>query len=143
LNNKLKEHGLDEDVKVHIIPLGRENSRLVRLIWSFVNVTHSIPEPVRSDQNNHGTVFHSGDWKIDRTPTLARGWTKKRLAEIGNEGVDALVCDSPMCCAKDFTKRKRCRRNHPDIVKHAKGRVAITTFASMWSASLPPCAPPG
>src|SRR5436190_2496247 len=131
LNNKLKEHGLDEDVKVHIIPLGGK-FKVGSFDLEFVNVTHSIPEPCALlIKTSHGTVFHSGDWKIDRTPTFGAGMDEKRLAEIGNEGVDALVCDSTNVLREGFSPSESdVAATIADIVKHAKGRVAITTFAS-------------
>ena len=131
LNNKLKEHGLDEDVKVHIIPLGGK-FKVGSFDLEFVNVTHSIPEPCGLlVKTSHGTVFHSGDWKIDRTPTFGAGIDEKRLAEIGNEGVDVLVCDSTNVLREGFSPSESdVAATIADIVKHAKGRVAITTFAS-------------
>ena len=103
LNNKLKEHGLDEDVKVHVIPLGGK-FKVGSFDLEFVNVTHSIPEPCALlIKTSHGTVFHSGDWKIDRTPIFGAGMDEKRLAEIGNEGVDVLVCDSTNVLREGFS----------------------------------------
>ena len=131
LYNKLKEHGLDEVIKVHIIPLGGK-FKVGSFDLEFVNVTHSIPEPCALlIKTIHGTVFHSGDWKIDRTPTFGAGIDEMRLAEIGNEGVDALVCDSTNVLREGFSPSESdVAATIADIVKHAKGRVAITTFAS-------------
>ncbi|MEP7173109.1 MAG: ribonuclease J, partial [Aestuariivirga sp.] len=131
LNNKLKEHGLDEDVKVHIIPLGGK-FKVGSFDLEFINVTHSIPEPCALlIKTSHGTVVHSGDWKIDRTPTFGEGIDEKRLAEIGNEGVDVFVCDSTNVLREGFSPSERdVSATIAEIVKQAKGRVAITTFAS-------------
>jgi ribonuclease J len=131
LGNKLKEHGLDEDVKVHVIPLGGK-FRIGEFELEFVNVTHSIPEPCALlIKTRHGTAFHSGDWKIDRTPTFGAGIDEKRLIEIGKEGVDALVCDSTNVLREGFSPSERdVADTLMDIVSHAKGRVAVTTFAS-------------
>ncbi len=131
LGNKLKEHGLDEVVKVHVIPLGGK-FRIGEFELEFVNVTHSIPEPCALlIKTRHGTAFHSGDWKIDRTPTFGAGIDEKRLIEIGKEGVDALVCDSTNVLREGFSPSERdVADTLMDIVSHAKGRVAVTTFAS-------------
>jgi ribonuclease J len=131
LNNKLKEHGLDEDVKVHIIPLGGK-LKIGGFDLEFVNVTHSIPEPCALlIKTKHGTVMHSGDWKIDRTPTFGAGIDEKRLAEIGNEGVDVFVCDSTNVLREGFSPSERdVADTLMEIIAHAKGRVAVTTFAS-------------
>ena len=131
LNNKLKEHGLDEDVKVHVIPLGGK-FKVGSYELEFVNVTHSIPESCALlIKSKHGTVMHSGDWKIDRTPTFGAGLDEVRLREIGAEGVDALICDSTNVLREGFSPSERdVAATIADIVKNAKGRVAITTFAS-------------
>ncbi len=131
LNNKLKEHGLDEDVKVHIIPLGGK-FKVGSYELEFVNVTHSIPESCALlIKSKYGTVMHSGDWKIDRTPTFGAGMDEERFREIGAEGVDALICDSTNVLREGFSPSERdVAATIADIVKHAKGRVAITTFAS-------------
>ena len=131
LNNKLKEHGLDEEVKVHIIPLGGK-FRIGGFDLEFVNVTHSIPEPCALFiKTKYGTAFHSGDWKIDRTPTLGAGLDEKRLIEIGNEGVDVLVCDSTNVLREGLSpSESHVAESLMNIVGQAKGRVAITTFAS-------------
>jgi ribonuclease J len=131
LGNKLKEHGLDEDVKIHIIPLGGK-FKVGGFDLEFVNVTHSIPEPsALFIKSKYGTAFHSGDWKIDRTPTFGAGIDEKRLAEIGAEGVDVLICDSTNVLREGFSPSERdVADTLMEIVAHAKGRVAITTFAS-------------
>jgi ribonuclease J len=131
LGNKLKEHGLDEDVKIHIIPLGGK-FKVGGFDLEFINVTHSIPEPsALFIKSKYGTAFHSGDWKIDRTPTFGAGIDEKRLAEIGAEGVDVLICDSTNVLREGFSPSERdVADTLMEIVAHAKGRVAITTFAS-------------
>jgi ribonuclease J len=131
LANKLKEHGLDELVKVHVIPL-RGKFKVGSFDLEFVNVTHSIPEPCALlIKTRHGIAFHSGDWKIDRTPTFGAGIDEKRLAEIGEEGVDVLICDSTNVLREGFSPSEQDVADAlMEVVSHAKGRVAITTFAS-------------
>ena len=41
-----------------------------------------------------GTVFHTGDWKIDYNPQIGEGVNKKRLMQLSNENILAMVCDS-------------------------------------------------
>jgi ribonuclease J len=131
LKNKLFEHGLDEDVEVNVIPLGR-TFKVGGFNLEYINVTHSIPEPQGLlIKTKSGTVFHSGDWKLDRTPIFSRPMDEQRLAEIGAQGVDALVCDSTNVLREGFSPSETDVAGViADIVKHAKGRVAITTFAS-------------
>ena len=131
LNLKLKEAGLDGEVKVHILAQGSRFD-VGPFDVEMVSVTHSIPEPtalmIRTSQGN---VLHSGDWKIDRTKLMGKGMDEKRLRELGDEGVDVLVCDSTNVLREGHSPSEAdVAATLLDIVTHAKGRIAITTFAS-------------
>ena len=61
----------------------------------FIAMAHSIPESCAlAIRSPHGTLIHTGDWKIDPEPGLGRPTDAARLREIGAEGVLALICDS-------------------------------------------------
>ncbi len=61
----------------------------------YVPVSHSIPEPnALAIRTPLGTVFHTGDWKLDPAPGIGRATDNDRIAAIGEEGVLALVSDS-------------------------------------------------
>lgn len=128
---KLKEAGLDDQVPVKVMPVGSKLT-LGPFGLEFVSVTHSIPEPTALlIRTKEGTVLHSGDWKIDRTPVLGQGMDEKRLREIGVKGVDVLVCDSTNVMREGFSPSEaEVAARIMEIVKGAEGRVAVTTFAS-------------
>jgi ribonuclease J len=76
-------------------------------------------------------VLHSGDWKLDRSPIFSLPMDEGRLREIGGEGVDALVCDSTNVLREGMSPSESdVAATLADIVQHASGRVAVTTFAS-------------
>jgi ribonuclease J len=131
LKLKLKEHGIDEDVPVVVHQPG-DKFKVGSFQVEMVPVTHSIPQShALLIKTAHGTVFHSGDWKIDHTPVLGQPFNVKRLQDIGKQGVDVLVCDSTNCMREGFSPSERdVAATLTDIVAHAKGRVAVTTFAS-------------
>jgi ribonuclease J len=131
LANKLKEHGLDQEVPVRVIqPAARFSVGPFDL--EFVDVTHSIPEPAALlIKTEAGTILHSGDWKIDRQPQLGAPFSETRLKEIGEEGVDALVCDSTNALRDGFSPSEAdVAATIAKLVSKATGRVAVTTFAS-------------
>jgi ribonuclease J len=131
LKLKLKEAGLDEEVPVRIQAVG-SRFKVGSYELEFIAVTHSIPEPTALlIETGQGRILHSGDWNIDRTPVLGLGMDEKRLREIGDGGVDVLVCDSTNVLREGFSPSESdVAATIMKIVREAKGRVAITTFAS-------------
>jgi ribonuclease J len=131
LKLKLKEHGLDEAVPLKIVKAG-EPFQVGAFSLELLGVTHSIPQSnALLIKTAEGTVVHSGDWKIDRTPVLGDPIDEARFAAIGAAGVDVLVCDSTNCLREGVSPSESdVAATLTDIIAHAKGRVAITTFAS-------------
>jgi ribonuclease J len=131
LAGKLKERGLDEDVPVHVKPVG-SRFEVGSFTVEMVSVNHSIPEPAALlIETKQGRVLHSGDWKIDRSPMMGGHFDEKRFREIGEMGVDALVCDSTNVFREGFSvSEAEVAATLDRIVSEAKNRIAITTFAS-------------
>ena len=131
LKLKLREHGLEEQVPIHIITPGKP-IKIGDFTVDYVEVTHSIPQShALLISTSQGKVLHSGDWKIDRTPVLGKPFDDDRLAAIGRAGVDVLVCDSTNVLREGFSPSERdVAATLMDIIGAAKGRVAVTTFAS-------------
>lgn len=131
LKNKLAEHSLLEEANVNVVPLGARFP-IGPFDIEYVSVTHSLPEPnavvLRTPL---GTVVHSGDWKIDRAPTIPPQMNEARLRAIGEEGVRALVCDSTNVVRDGYSpSESEVEATLAEIVARAPRRVAITTFAS-------------
>jgi ribonuclease J len=97
-----------------------------------VNVTHSIPEPVAlAIKTPLGTIVHTGDWKLDDTPSMGKPTDEKRFRELGDAGVLALMCDSTNALREgDSPSEKAVGENLTKIIAGAKGRVAVTSFSS-------------
>jgi ribonuclease J len=98
----------------------------------FIPVAHSIPEShALAIRTAAGTVLHTGDWKIDPTPIIGRPTDERRLREIGQEGVLALVGDSTNAIREGRSpSEQEVAKTITELVKAARGRVAVTTFAS-------------
>jgi ribonuclease J len=98
----------------------------------FIPVTHSIPEShALAIHTEIGTVLHTGDWKIDPTPLIGAPTDERRLRELGEAGVLALVGDSTNAVRGGRSPSEReVARTIVELVKAARGRVAVTTFAS-------------
>jgi len=131
VRGKLKEVGLIDGVKLIEIPLGGK-VQLGSFEVEFVTLTHSIPEPnalvIRTPA---GVVVHTGDWKLDADPLVGEHTDKKRLKEIGDEGVLALMCDSTNVFVEGHTESEaKVRKSLIELVGRQKKRVAIGLFAS-------------
>jgi ribonuclease J len=81
-----------------------------------------------------GIVVHSGDFKIDYTPVISEATNFSQLASLGTKGVLLLLSDSTYAELPGYTPSERVVSDTLDrIVSEAKGRVIVTTFASLTS----------
>ena len=128
---KLEEEGLTGKVKVHIID--RDGSiDLDPFKITFKALAHSIPEGNGLViETPHGTIFHTGDWKIDDTPVLGVPSSDEVMRAIGDSGILALVCDSTNVF-QDAPSGSEAGVHDGlrQAVEEATGRVLVTTFAS-------------
>ena len=98
----------------------------------FINMAHSIPETnALAIRAGGGLVVHTADWKIDEDPGLGKPTNVKRLSELGDEGIDALICDSTNAVTDGVTHSEGVvAETLKKLVAEAPQRVAFTTFAS-------------
>lgn len=129
--NKLEEEGLSGQVPVRIVERG-EPIDLAPFQVTYVPLAHSIPEGNGLlIETPYGKVFHTGDWKIDRTPVLGNPTSADMMTRIGDEGVLALVCDSTNAFSlEESGSEADVIEGLTKAIGEAPGRVLITTFAS-------------
>jgi ribonuclease J len=98
----------------------------------LVTMAHSIPESnALVIRTSAGTVLHTGDWKIDPTPLLGDPTDEKKLRALGEEGCLAVVGDSTNAVREGRSPSEAdVAKTIAELVKNARGRVAVTTFAS-------------
>ncbi len=98
----------------------------------FVTLAHSIPEPSGlAIRTPAGLVFHTGDWKLDKTPLVGAPPDETKLKALGTEGVLAMVCDSTNALREGVSPSETDIANSlTKLITSAPRRVAITTFAS-------------
>jgi len=131
LRRKLVEAGLLDVVPITEVPLGGKFS-LAPFELEMITMTHSIPEPnALAIRTRFGTVFHTGDWKIDPQPLLGELTDEATLKSIGEEGALAMVCDSTNVFVEgEAGSEATVRANLEMLVRPRKGRIAVTCFAS-------------
>lgn len=131
LRRKLGEAGLMGQVKLITVPLGA-SLQLGPFGLRFIRVTHSVPEPQSiAIRTPYGTVLHTGDWKLDPDPLIGEPTDEAAFAELGREGVLAMVCDSTNALVEGHSGSEgEVRRNLTALIRQLKGRVAVTCFAT-------------
>ena len=98
----------------------------------FITLTHSILEPngLRI-QTPAGNILHTGDWKVDPNPLIGGDINSKRLKEIGQDGVLAMICDSTNVFSEGKSGSEGdVRKSLINIMSRLKKRVIVTSFAS-------------
>jgi ribonuclease J len=110
----------------------RQRVRLGPFEAEWVRVAHSVPDSCSvAVRTPAGTVVVSGDFKFDQTPVDGRPTDVARLAELGEEGVLALLLDSTNVERPGITPSERVVGDRfVELFSHAPGRVLLTTFAS-------------
>ena len=131
LRRKLTQAGLIDAVRITEIPL-RGKFSLGPFDLEMITMTHSILEPnALAIRTKFGTVFHTGDWKIDPEPLIGELTDEALLKRIGDEGVLAMVCDSTNVFVEgEAGSEAMVRTNLKKLIKGRKGRIAVTCFAS-------------
>jgi len=131
---ELKQRGVKTDAKLNLVSPGSRIT-LGNFTAEFFSVCHSIPDCVGLIIHTPlGIVVHSGDFKVDYTPVICEATNFNQLASLGAKGVLLLLSDSTYAELPGYTPSERVVKDTLDrIVSEAKGRVIVTTFASLIS----------
>ncbi len=131
IKEKFKEKKIDITSKLKIVKLNG-NVNLGPFKIEFITLTHSILEPNGLSINTPaGTILHTGDWKVDPNPLIGDKINEKKLKEIGNEKVLAMICDStnifnPGRAGSESDVRDSLLK----IMSLKSKRIIVTSFAS-------------
>ena len=131
INNKLEEHKMLRKTKMHEINAG-DTIKLGKFEIEFIRSSHSIPDSVMiAIKSPAGTVLHTGDFKIDYTPIDGQVMDFGRIAELGNQGIMALMSDSTNAERKGYTMSESTVGDVFEKLFHnCKKRIVVATFAS-------------
>ena len=129
--HKLKEHRLTGVAPLNEVEPGDVVSAGAFKV-EFVRVNHSIAGACAlAITTPVGVVFHTGDFKVDYTPLAGQPIDLGRIAEIGNQGVLALMADSTNVERPGYTmSEKKVAQTFRNLFEKATGRVIIAMFAS-------------
>lgn len=127
---RLGEPGAPE-IPVNVVPVGGR-VRIGPFEVEFVPVAHSIPESnALAIRTTLGMIVHTGDWKLDPGPIVGKPTDEQKFRALGQEGVRAVICDSTNAIREgESPSEAEVAESLVKIVREARGRVAITAFAS-------------
>ena len=131
---KLKESGSIKDCRLNVIE-PYEPFTIGQFRIEFFRVSHSIPDAMGiSIETPIGTIIHTGDFKIDHTPVDNRQMDFNHLSRITSNGVILLLSDSTYAEVEGYTESEKIvGQTIFEAINNAKGRVLISTFASLIS----------
>ena len=132
IKNKLEEHKLLRSTELHEVIQGQTISLGKNFKVEFIRSSHSIPDSVMlAITTPAGTVLHTGDFKVDYTPIDGKIMDFGRIAELGNQGILALMSDSTNAERKGFTMSESSVGEVFDkLFLHCTKRIVVATFAS-------------
>jgi ribonuclease J len=131
VERRLEEHELLDDAKLNKVKPG-EKIPIGPFSIEFIHVTHSIVSAVAlAITTPLGVIIHTGDFKVDPTPTDNILFDLHTLAEYGKRGVLLLLSDSTNVDRPGYTPSERAVLPRlEEIFNRAERRVVIACFSS-------------
>ena len=129
IRNKLKEHGLA--MEEHVIEAG-DIFNVGAFKVEAIHTNHSIADAMAySIKCPGGHLVHTGDFKIDYSPLDGKRIDLAKFAQLGQEGVDVLLCDSTNVLRPGYTPSERVVVDSMnEIFAKTEKRLIIATFSS-------------
>ena len=131
VEGKLEEHGLLDDAKLIEIRAG-DRVKIGPFTVHPIQVTHSLVDCVAlAIHTPIGIIIHTGDFKVDPTPTDNRLFDLHSFPEYGKEGVLALFQDSTNVERPGYTPSEcAVRRKFDEVFARTDRRLFISCFSS-------------
>lgn len=132
IDNKLREHEMLDFVVREVVSYG-DVITAGDFTVEYINTNHSIADAAAlAISSEAGTVVHTGDFKIDFSPIFGKVIDLQRFAELGKNGVLALLCDSTNVMRPGYTPSERSLGKTFDNIfaDNADSRIIIATFSS-------------
>ncbi|GIS01987.1 MAG: hypothetical protein CM15mP103_05380 [Gammaproteobacteria bacterium] len=97
-----------------------------------IPITHSTPETCAlSITTPRSRILHTADWKIDADPVVGAAWSSKRFRELGDKGIDAVICDSTNALRAGYTPSEgEVAAGLRQVIQRCEGRVVVGCFSS-------------
>lgn len=131
IRRKFEEKGLPTDKLIPIEPAKWYDIGTFKVKW--ILVSHSIPGSCMvAFRTKHGSILHTGDWKIDDRPLLNERTDMDSLAELASEDLSAIICDSTNVSDPGLnpTEEEVCEHIETILKRIRNGRIFVTFFST-------------
>ncbi len=131
VERRLEEHELLEQAKLNIVKAG-DRITLGPFEIEFIRVTHSIISAVAlAITTPLGVIIHTGDFKVDPTPTDNELFDLHTLAAYGKRGVLLLMSDSTNVDRPGYTESERAVGPRlEELFTRSERRLVLSCFSS-------------
>ncbi|MDA1293082.1 MAG: ribonuclease J [bacterium] len=132
VRKRLDEEKLTSKCRLNSVEYGVK-TRLGKVDVEFIKVTHSIPDSAAIALHTpYGTLVHTGDFKFDLMPINEEPADFQRLAQLGEQGVLAIIADSTNASKPGHSKSESdISETLHTLIREAEGRVIVSTFSSL------------
>ena len=131
LKRKLNESNKNNKIILNSVLVDQE-IKLGPFTIKAIQTSHSIPDPVSFlISTDEGNIFHSGDWKLEKSFNLNENYNSNIYRNIGDKGILAMICDSTNSQVLGRTPSENfAYQGLSQTIKEAKNLVLITCFSS-------------
>ena len=131
VERRLEEHQMLDSAKLHKVKPGGKLT-LGPFSIEFIHVTHSIVSCVLlAITTPLGVIIHTGDYKVDPTPTDNELFDLHTLADYGKRGVLLLLSDSTNSDRPGYTESERAvKPRMEEIFSRSESRIVVACFSS-------------
>jgi ribonuclease J len=131
VERRLEEHEMLREAKLNKVKPG-ETLVLGPFSIEFIHVTHSTVSCVAlAITTPLGVIMHTGDFKVDPSPTDNELFDLHKFAEYGKRGVLLLMSDSTNVDRSGYTESERAVGPRlSDLFMRAPRRIVISCFSS-------------
>ncbi|HXB68294.1 MAG TPA: ribonuclease J [Candidatus Acidoferrales bacterium] len=131
VDRRLEEYELEEEPRFHKVK-PKQIVEIGPFKVEFIHVTHSIVSALAlAITTPLGVIIHTGDYKVDPTPTDNELFDLHTLADYGKRGVLLLLSDSTNADRPGYTESERAvRPRMEEIFSRAEKRIVVSCFSS-------------
>src|SRR5215470_7156531 len=131
VDRRLEEYELEQEPRfIQVKP--KQTVDIGPFKIEFIHVTHSIVSSVAlAITTPLGVIIHTGDFKVDPTPTDNELFDLHTLADYGKRGVLLLLSDSTNADRPGYTESERAvRPRMEEVFSRSERRVVVSCFSS-------------